>query len=137
MNVFIDIETLPTEDDETIAVLRENAKAPGNLKDPDKIAAAKEADFQKKWKATALDGTYGTIACICWAIERWPANELNVNEAGNEKRLVEAFFSRLKLALDESGPRLPVFIGHNVGFDLKFLWRGNADALWAGSSDFI
>jgi len=121
MKTYLDIETLPSEDEYTLVTLRENAKAPANFKDPEKIKAAKELDFDKAWRKTALNGTYGTIACICWAVEAGEIRTVEVSTERDEHNAIETFFTLLNEQLTRTSP--PWFIGHNVGFDLRFLWR--------------
>ncbi len=122
MNLFIDIETLRTEDQDTLDVLKTSAKAPANLKDPEKIAAAVEADYQKRVDRTGLDGTYGTICVIAWAVEDGP---LTSSDIGNrsEAACIENFFILVEDQMKSARGRQPWFIGFNVGFDLRFIWR--------------
>ena len=91
IDLYVDIETLPTADEAVVASLRvaapniEPKGAPANLKDPAKIEEARAANVAKaaaeqieaNEKAikdsaeavakTALDGAYGRIAIIGWA----------------------------------------------------------------------
>jgi len=123
MNVFIDIETLQTQDPDTIAVLTQAATAPANLVDPVKIIAAKEKALNKALEATALDGTYGTICCICWDAGN-DIQTVDVLSCGSEYSMLYKFFDIAKSELTgPGGLRQPWFIGHNVSFDLRFLWR--------------
>ena len=124
MNVYIDSETLQTEKPDDLAALRANAVAPANLVDAEKIAAAKEKAFTKTWEKTSLDGTYGTLACICFAVEDGPVIALSVEEQ-TEAELLRLFWDRLdKECHDQHGnDRSPWFVGFNLPFDLKFIWR--------------
>ena len=101
MYLYFDIETIPNQSESGLKQIRaeieeEKAKiaAPGNYKDPEKIAEFVnlkriELDGQAdaNWRKTALDGGSGHIAAICWAVNdgevighrlSWPA----VNGAG-------------------------------------------------------
>jgi hypothetical protein len=142
MDIYLDIETLPTDDPETIAVLRENAKAPANLVDPEKIARAREKNYMKAHRETALNGTYGRIAVIAWYIDESRAHSadesidresvdhialllaVEEHERIEEAELLRTFFARVDGVLKKTGTRrLPWFIGFNIGFDLRFIWR--------------
>ena len=121
MNIYFDIETLPTNDATVISELTAAIKPPGNIKKAESIAewmrengetAAKEAVAK-----TSFDGMYGRICCISYAID----DENPESVFGDERNLLKDFFDRLNLV-----PRLVrgdlVFIGHNIaGFDLPFL----------------
>lgn len=148
MEITFDIETRPCDDAGLIAELTQQAaleaeeamacvKAPANYKDEAKIAeyistkraeilaGADEAVAQKIAK-TSLDGAYGRICCIGWAIaDQAPQSLINVNE----RDVIAGFFGAIAEAsgmqthngmLSQSG----TFIGHSItGFDLRFLWQ--------------
>lgn len=133
MNIFLDIETLPCQRsgfaDELLADLRASAdeqkaavRAPSNYKDEAKIAefiaSARqkiddeiEAEAEKQYRATALDGTFGEVFCVAWAIEDEPV------QVGD----LPCALTALSAAWD---PRdAPCIIGHNVMFDIRFIWQ--------------
>lgn len=142
MNLYLDIETIPTDwqaaidyitasaADDLTAALAE-VKAPGNYKDPAKIAeyiAAKQDELKSEFVAavadkvrrTSLDGAFGRVCVIGWALDDHAVNF--VKSADNEARVLHGFADCLRdnIAINE------VFdtcvIGHNVSsFDLRFL----------------
>ena len=145
MYLYFDIETIPNQSESGLKQIRveieeQKAKiaAPGNYKDPEKIAEFVnlkriELDGQAdaNWRKTALDGGSGHIAAICWAINdgevighrlSWPAV--------NEREVIIEFFDSVTNAIGRSGGDFgrvrssPRVVGHNVaGFDLTFLWK--------------
>lgn len=147
MKITFDIETRPCDDAALIIDISQQAKAeateaaeavkaPSNYKDEAKIieyistkraeiyAGALDAVAQKVAR-TSLDGAYGRICCICWAIDDQPAT----GEIGdNEAELIRLFFEACEDAAtpmhyDKSVTTLTV-VGHNVsGFDMRFLWQ--------------
>ena len=149
-NVFIDIETIPGQGllDQYIQAERESFSAPSSLtkaqaaadlgitderdikftsKD-DMIArwvvAMAEAQApivaEEKWRKTALDGSTGEIISIAWIVEDEIPYVAKRSLGGCEIELFQFFVSELLSALNG---RKPFFIGHNVKFDLKFLFR--------------
>jgi len=125
MDTFIDIETLQCEDLETLALFHQQAKAPANLVDPEKIRMARLKDYLKTVEATSLNGSYGTIACISWSVLSFTTiKTVDVVSCGSEYSMLCKFTDMLRDDLSyKNTDRPPWFIGHNVGFDLRFLWR--------------
>jgi len=62
MAFILDIETRP--DESLREVFGENVSAPGNIKDPEKIAAAIAKKLENSDKAMAVDPDYARIVCI-------------------------------------------------------------------------
>lgn len=143
--IYLDIETIPTQDPRIMSWLREtaqkeldeelaNVRAPGNIKDPEKIAKAideKRAELQQKasegldtkYRATALDGAFGQVAvCSIAAGDGDPVAlyERDWQAPGAEVRLLHRINDHIdKLCGHHRGQLL---IGHNIlGFDRKFL----------------
>ena len=94
MKIFLDLESIPCQRPEFAhelhAELRSSAeerkaecRAPSNYKDEAKIAeyiaAARQkidddidVEAEKQYRATSLDGTFGEVFCVAWAIEDGP-----------------------------------------------------------------
>lgn len=145
MYLYFDIETIPNQSESALKQIqaeiekeKEKIAAPGNYKDPEKIAEfcnlkCCELDRQvdANWRKTALDGGSGHIAAICWAINdrevighrlSWPVV--------NEREVIVEFFDSVTNAIGRSGGDFgrvrssPRVVGHNVaGFDLTFVWK--------------
>lgn len=123
MNIVIDIETLPTMREDVIADIRANVKPPATYKKPESIAewikTEGEAAAEQEVRRTALDGAYGRVCVIGWAVDDQPAAAIYSEE--NEPMLLQA--------LNNAFERIPpteyfttTIIGHNVAeFDLRFL----------------
>lgn len=133
MNIYLDIETIPCQRpgfaDELLAELRASTddrkaevRAPSNYKDEAKIAefiaSARqkiddeiEAEAEKQYRATALDGTFGEVFCVAVAIEDAPVAVMDLPES-------------LRFLAAAYDPRdTPCVIGHNVTFDIRFVWQ--------------
>lgn len=117
MKAYLDIETRPVANPRLIdhiqSGLREDmqrelaeVKAPGNYKDPDKIAAYVEEQrrqieeslptrLQKAMSATSLDGAFGQIYCIGVAIDNESPVVFSRREKlcpDSEAQVLRAFF---------------------------------------------
>lgn len=131
-NLFLDIETLPTDRADVRDYIASTITPPANLKKPESIAAWKA---EKKGDAideaiskTGLDGAFGRICVIGWAWNDEGPQYTALSEpgqAGDEKGMLGEF----ALALEMGHKRnhldgYPTVIGHNIiNFDLRFLWQ--------------
>lgn len=129
MNLFLDIETGPDPAPGALDYYREQVKPPGSYKKADSIAAwlAENADneAERLWLKTALQGAAGEILCIGWAWQDEPVNIISRRHEPQEGELLTAWYELLGLTLQErrySDDALCV-IGHNIGFDLRFLFQ--------------
>ena len=122
--LFFDIETLANP--ENIALMPE-PKAPGNLKDPEKIATAIEAKRLEQIEQAALDPDYGKVLSIgmCWdmanvhvfTVAKTPEEIDDEQGVVSEAGALEAFWANLYA----SGGHC---VGYNIlSFDIPFLLR--------------
>jgi len=105
--LFLDIETLPAEEDSHEALRFLHKKAQEKNKN-------KNQDFEQYLLGTSFDGAFGRILCIGYAIDDEPTDVLYEN--GDEKEMLKKFW---EIAKD-----IDLFIGHNVmDFDLRFIYQ--------------
>ena len=147
MQLFLDIETIPSQDKKVIERIREKAEA--DFKVPNKSIAEyakdlgidvmpddkrKKADWQNLWadkffsqqiddevRKTSFNGSYGQVLMIGCSFY----DELIIFR-GAEKEALNSFcdFVKNKLAENHSHTSIIQFVGHNVlEFDLKFLYQ--------------
>lgn len=146
MNLFFDIETIPTQCPKAIEEIRKpimdqaeldiaNISAPGNYKNqetiekwmeenfaPKKMAIYQkaQAEFEEAHQKTGLDGCLGQILTITGA---YMDEEVVGFHEETERDTIQAFFSWVKSQHKNSRGPLTV-VGHNVvGFDLRFLFQ--------------
>lgn len=146
MNLFFDIETIPTQCPKAIEEIRKPIfdtaefdvaciKAPGNYKNQEtidkwmeenyvfkkqEILEKAELEFEEAHQKTGLDGCMGQILSIATA---YMDGEVVVFHEATEKETIQAFFSWLKDQHSNARGPLTV-VGHNVvGFDLRFLFQ--------------
>lgn len=138
MQIFIDIETAPTEDADTLAAIRAGIRPPASYKKPESIAAwhatEGEAAALEAIGRTALDGGAGQVIAIGLALDNdRPPVVLLRKDGEAEAELLRQFFETVEdwtaggAVADAQGRTLwsdaPFFIAHNAAFDLGFLWR--------------
>lgn len=130
MKIYLDIETIPTQRKEIIDEIRSSITAPGNYTKQESITKwleeNLEAEFQKKYRQTALDGAYGEIISISWALEDQDPNVVYRDSIEPEKHILQAFFKEISNLTDNYGQRafITQWIGHYItGFDLRFIWQ--------------
>ena len=69
MNFTFDIETIPDQSEDAIERASDLVKVPSNYKDPIKIADYKLKNAEDAHLKTGLNGLYGEICSIAWAVE--------------------------------------------------------------------
>lgn len=140
MNLYLDIETIPTQRQDVCDYLEESLRddltkalesvtAPANYKDTDKIAefcankrASLQAEFMEKLKqkieSTGLDGSFGHVFCIGWALDDGSIT----TSYGMDERAVLGNFARAMSRVPATQLYQTTVVGHNVSaFDLRFL----------------
>jgi len=134
MNIYLDIETIPSQREDIKSDIAETISHPGNISKAETIekwnAEKKPAAIDSKLRETALGGTFGEIICICWAIDESPVHthyrkHNDTRWENNELGLLSEFFTEINADLSHPQRPLPAkWIGHNItGFDLRFIWQ--------------
>lgn len=130
MNIYLDIETIPTQRKDVFERITSSIEAPGSYKKPESrekwlLEHGPEAT-DKAWHKTALDGTFGEIVCISWAIDdgEVQSSYRPHRQVGGERSCIARFFAELVDIIPSGESTLPVWIGHNISrFDLRFIWQ--------------
>lgn len=127
--LYLDIETIPAQLPEAHAAIAENVKPPAQMKKAETIAAWEANDKAQAVKdaitKSSLDGTYGHICCIGFAVNDMQPDStfLRSYSPEGEATILRDFFH----AADELGRGNPFpvcVVGHNhIGFDLRFIWQ--------------
>jgi hypothetical protein len=75
------------------------------------------------WRNTALSPDAGQIFSICWAGETTPHGSYRPPRQ-SESELLEQVFTEIDDEVGNSGGMRQIyFVGHNIQFDLGFLWK--------------
>lgn len=122
-NIFMDIETLPTDNPEVISMVKSKLTAPSNYKDPEKISAYIEDKADEAIHKTGLSGLFGRVLCFGYAIDDQPAGVVYGKEASDEKFILQDI---RRIICTNAGRKRDycanTLIGHNLlGFDIPFL----------------
>jgi len=84
-----------------------------------KYKGAKDAAIEKAYRDTALDGGKGEIISIAWKVGRQVKSVYEELGTG-DKLMIETAFDCIDR---ECNKNPPYFIGHNIPWDLAFLWK--------------
>ncbi|MCP4108359.1 MAG: hypothetical protein GY749_22915 [Desulfobacteraceae bacterium] len=115
--LYLDIETIPCQDDVKNAALVANAKPPSNYKKPEVIEKWRDANSKDTIAKTSFNGGLGHICCIGSSA----AGVFNISNVKQEKEMLEKFVSVINAGYAET---IPVIVGHNVNnFDIRFIWQ--------------
>lgn len=132
MKIYLDIETLPSDADWVREEISKSIVCPGNYSKPESIAAwedeKKPALVEEALQKTGLDGGYGRVCCVGYAVEDGPV----IVDIGAEEGPLLAI---VKEALESTS--MPVVVGHNISFDIRFLFqRCVVNGVWPGRALF-
>lgn len=125
-NIIFDIET-GSADDETVMSMAPAFDAPGNIKDPEKIAAAIQAKMDEWMERAALNAETGIVLAVGFQ-EDGQSPRIYENKQGTlfgERMVLDAAFEFIESCYTggqySDGLK---FIGHNVkSFDIPYLCR--------------
>jgi len=149
--LYLDIETIPAQRPDVLEEIRESKQAalddamaaikpPGNYKKEETIAEwlategpkqaraitdAYAADVEASYRKTGLDGAFGQIAVIGFALDGGAPRTVWATEwdlPATERGLLAAFYCDLAAMIPANQERGITVIGHNVAnFDLRFM----------------
>lgn len=124
--LYLDIETIPVQSEETRAAIAANVKPPAAMKKAETIAAweaeQKAAVVEEAIAKTSFNAAHGQICCIGFTFDDVPPTSISwpIN-AENEALMISAFFDEAGKII---GNRFPVIVGHFItGFDIRFIWQ--------------
>lgn len=124
MNIYLDIETIPTQRLDVCDYIAATVSPPGNISKAETIAKWNEesrpAAAAEAVAKTGLDGSFGRVCVIGWAINDGAA--ATVCNDDDEHSLLSAFADHLSGLIPPSERHTTTIVGHNVSaFDLRFL----------------
>lgn len=126
MHLYLDIETIPAQSEEVRKKIADSVKPPAQMKKAETIEAwerdQKPEAVEEAIAKTALNGAYGHICCIGFALDDNDPSALLIRpEEAGEEYIIRRFFRRIE---DGRGIHIPQIVGHNVAnFDIRFIWQ--------------
>jgi predicted PolB exonuclease-like 3'-5' exonuclease len=130
MKLYIDIETIPTQNQVLIERIRKSIKCPGNITKTESIeewyAENSASAFDEKYRKTSFDGLYGELLSIAFAIEDGEVQGMIRRDYDTETDLLKWFFESITNHCDKFGNSTAIskWIGQYItGFDLRFIWQ--------------
>lgn len=126
--LYLDIETIPTQNQRIVDEIAAGIKHPGNMSKPETIAKweaeVKPLAIREAVAATSFDGAYGECIMVGLARETHDIEVLARPKLGDEAALLVELFKTLDLMFKESERMTVQVVGHRVvDFDLRFLWQ--------------
>ncbi|MGN6539100.1 MAG: hypothetical protein ACTHKQ_25665 [Mesorhizobium sp.] len=127
LDLYLDIETIPTQSDAVRREIAAGVTPPSNYKVEATIKAwereQKPALVSNAVAKTALDGALGHICCIGYAIDDAGTQAIVLDTERSEADVLDEFIAAIDaVALPPAG--MVRIIGHNVAwFDIRFLWQ--------------
>ena len=127
--LYLDIETIPSQNPAVHAMIAESIAPPGNISKAETIAAweadKKPALVKEAIAKTSFDGAMGHVCCIgfAWGRQMPDCSYTTTAEPAHEKTIMLDFFSS---APDDvtKGLDMPIIVGHYVSeFDIRFIWQ--------------
>lgn len=128
-NIYIDIETCPTQDPAVRDLIAASITPPANISKAETIAAwheeKKPALIESAVLKTSFDGAYGHVAVIGLAFDdEAPIKLYSEDWLADEKFILQEMYRMIDERIDLSCHTRPTFIGHNViDFDFRFLFQ--------------
>jgi DNA polymerase elongation subunit (family B) len=128
MNLYLDIETIPSQSPEVHARIAETIKPPANYKKAETIAVweqhEKPVAVKEAIAKTSFDGSVGHVCCVGWAWELGEVRSVHLTNVAQESTALGEIFAILSDGALEDKYSSPVIVGHNVAnFDIRFLWQ--------------
>lgn len=136
--IFLDIETIPGQQEYVMQVLLDEAndrinkiQAPSNYKDATKIEEfcrqKREEileDIDSKYRRTSFDGALGQIVAASMAVDdELPVQFFHEEWRDSEAKILDDLFAEINAVCATPGD-YQVFVGHNVvAFDMRFLFH--------------
>lgn len=122
--LYIDIETIPCQQEGFKESLAENIKPPGNISKQETIdkwyAEKQPLAVEEEYLKSSFNGTHGEIVVIGYAFDDEDPQAFYRNLGGSEQNIIRSFFDTVA---NKSNGVFQI-VGHNVrDFDLRFLFH--------------
>ena len=122
-DIYLDIETIPSQEDWVAEYITNSTKPPGNISKQESIdkwyAEKQDQAIEDNLRKCSFDGAMNHIVCIAVAIDDYEPVAFSATTATEERNVLETFYYYIENNTDTFGNR---YIGHNItGFDLRVM----------------
>ncbi len=122
-HLYLDIETIPASDPAIIADIAAGITPPKTMSKAETIAAweaeTKPGFVKEAVAKTSFNGALGSVCVIGWAWDDEPVRFATIEKV-SEATMLRAWVQLVGADAD-FGPK--IVVGHNVTFDIRFLWQ--------------
>jgi len=123
MNLYLDIETVPSDRADIREYVASSVTPPGTMKKAETIAKweaeEKPQAIEDALAKCSFDGAFGRVVCVCFAVDDGDVSKFyGVTETMLLKTLDTAFSQSIR----RNGFDTKI-IGHNIGWDVRFLYQ--------------
>lgn len=128
MRIYLDVETIPSQDPQARQELEVDICPPGNYKNAETLARWEAEErprkVEERWLKTSLEGDRGELVCIAWAIDDEEVRSVQRGLMSRESELLVQFYVAIEQTLMRKGHSDVTWVGHNIrDFDLRFLYQ--------------
>lgn len=118
--LFLDIETIPTQDERLKEYVTSTLKPPSNYKKDEAIEKWLADNADKAWRNTSLDGAFGELLVVSYAVDGGPVlgTYREIEGSATEKELLVGLWNDLSERASDAGT---IWVGHKLMFDMLFL----------------
>lgn len=117
--IIVDVESIPDQRPGAVERAIASIKVPGNYKNADTIAKYLDENSEKAWRDTALNGGYGELIIIGYALDDGEVQTLMRHHGDPEAEAV--MLADFWNSVQEGAVAAPTWVGHNVLFDIQML----------------
>lgn len=121
--LYLDIETIPTSDPDVIADIAAGISPPKTMSKAETIAAweaeTKPGLVKEAVAKTSFNGAFGSVCVIGWAWDNEPVRSATIEKV-SEATMLRAWVQLVNASGDYGRKTV---VGHNVTFDIRFLWQ--------------
>jgi hypothetical protein len=131
--VYVDVETVPTQRQDVAQRIADKHKPVidadldmSNPKDVKKVLEIKAKALEagtEAYRKTSLDGTFGEIVCISFAVDDGKVRSFSRDLLGSECEVVRQFAFAMDDLVRDVGAANILYVAHNADFDRLFLTK--------------
>lgn len=123
MNLYLDIETVPSDRADIREYVASSVTPPGTMKKAETIAKweaeEKPQAIEDALAKCSFDGAFGRVVCVCFAVD---GDDVIRIHGSDEGQLLTVLGAALTANIRRNGFDTKI-IGHHIGWDVRFLYQ--------------